>query len=432
MDRQSSLFLLHGRVFLLAFVLCLCPPTLSAADSGDWEQWLDRAAAEAGDPDFDMAFGLAALEFGHPEQAVFAFERVLMIRPWDHRARLELGRAQLANGNFAAARESFQTVLDAQPPETVARNVQHMLARIEAAERARSRFRWHGELMLGGGADSNVNGATANGSIPIPALGRVILEPGALAQDDNFVEAEAMFTGYLPATLRRGWFGGVDLYERNNIDTDDYDLRGVSLQGGAAWVTSTGQWRLPVQVQRLYVAERDYRWLSLAGLGWQGRPAGHYLGLSAQTGRIHYPDSPTRDVSLHLIEATTRLGAGQRPPFQAAIFLGREIAEKEEGKHQGRDYLGLRGVVDGIGPWKGWLPSLRAVAQVAEHAAEDPVFAVTRWDRFYQLAFFLQRPLTVHWHVEMAVEITGNLSNIGLYDYRRQQGSLRIRYRFGR
>ncbi|HEB98506.1 MAG TPA: tetratricopeptide repeat protein, partial [Thiotrichales bacterium] len=122
MDRQSSLFLLHGRVFLLAFVLCLCPPTLSAADSGDWEQWLDRAAAEAGDPDFDMAFGLAALEFGHPEQAVFAFERVLMIRPWDHRARLELGRAQLANGNFAAARESFQTVLDAQPPETVARN----------------------------------------------------------------------------------------------------------------------------------------------------------------------------------------------------------------------------------------------------------------------------------------------------------------------
>ena len=60
---------------------------LNAGDAAAaYQIGLDNSADQAGEPSFDFYFGLAALEAGHAERAVFAFERVLMQQPDNLRA----------------------------------------------------------------------------------------------------------------------------------------------------------------------------------------------------------------------------------------------------------------------------------------------------------------------------------------------------------
>ena len=78
---------------------------------GQFEQayQLGRAAEFnwEGDPEFDFNYGLAAIESGHYEDAIFALERVVFLRPDILRLRLELARAHFLNENFVAARAEF-------------------------------------------------------------------------------------------------------------------------------------------------------------------------------------------------------------------------------------------------------------------------------------------------------------------------------------
>ena len=72
--------------------------------------------------DFDYAFGIAAVRVGRPGRAIFALERVLWRQPKNHRARLELARAQFDLGNIGVARDEFRAVLEHDPPENVRKN----------------------------------------------------------------------------------------------------------------------------------------------------------------------------------------------------------------------------------------------------------------------------------------------------------------------
>src|ERR1051325_6517870 len=69
-----------------------------------YELLLPQEGARAGDPEFDYLLGIAALDAGAPERAVFALERVLAVQPNNHVARAEIARAYLALGEREAAR----------------------------------------------------------------------------------------------------------------------------------------------------------------------------------------------------------------------------------------------------------------------------------------------------------------------------------------
>ncbi|HUG75910.1 MAG TPA: tetratricopeptide repeat protein, partial [Burkholderiales bacterium] len=71
---------------------------------------LPQESARAGDPEFDYLLGIAALDAGEPERAVFALERVLAVQPANHVARAEIARAYLALGERDTARREFETV----------------------------------------------------------------------------------------------------------------------------------------------------------------------------------------------------------------------------------------------------------------------------------------------------------------------------------
>ncbi|MFQ5756256.1 MAG: tetratricopeptide repeat protein, partial [Acidiferrobacterales bacterium] len=163
---------------------------LDAGEAGlAYDLALSRSTTEAGDPEFDFSFALAAMQVGHPERAVFALERVLFLFPENDRVRLELARAQFMLGNFAEARTQFEIVLTHKPPPNVRERVKLFLAKIGEHEAA-VRPVYHANTAFRAGFDSNINAATAEGSIPVPGLGTVFLNPEAQELGGNFAELE--------------------------------------------------------------------------------------------------------------------------------------------------------------------------------------------------------------------------------------------------
>src|SRR5689334_15154003 len=57
---------------------------------------------KAGDPDFDLAFAIAANEAGQFTRAIMALERLLALQPANERARTEMGRALYGVGDHKA------------------------------------------------------------------------------------------------------------------------------------------------------------------------------------------------------------------------------------------------------------------------------------------------------------------------------------------
>ena len=120
-----------------------------------------------GDPDFDFNYALAAIESGHYEDAIFALERVVFLRPDILRLRLELARAHFLNENFVAARAEFQRVLDRSPPPNVTENIGRFLEQMDAIQLSKRR-QISGWGQLRGGYDTNVNSATEAEAITTP------------------------------------------------------------------------------------------------------------------------------------------------------------------------------------------------------------------------------------------------------------------------
>lgn len=83
---------------------------------------LPLESQRAGDPEYDYLLGIAALDAGDPERAVFALERVLALQPENLQARAEIARAYLAMGEREAAKREFEAVRARRVPPRGARD----------------------------------------------------------------------------------------------------------------------------------------------------------------------------------------------------------------------------------------------------------------------------------------------------------------------
>ena len=409
---------MRGTLFVCV-ILWLAGQVSRVLADEDWARWLERSREEAGEAAFDLSFGVAAIESGHPDQAVFALERVLLQQPWNHRARLELGRAHYLLGEYPRARRAFEAVLAANPPSAVAEKARAWLAAI-ARQQRRRRPDLAMEVGLLVGADSNVNVATSAEQIHIPALGRFLLAPSARRQSDRFRQFEFAGSGAWPVDQQQTLFLGLGITDRENFATQDYDLRTESLRLG--WMrepSGGGRFRLPVDLQWTQVANRSWRRLALAGLEWEGTVAGRPLLAGMQWGTQVYPDSPLQDTRLLIAQAAMRFRTPRGTPLTVSVDLGGEAARHEAGAYNARRYLGLR-FLWSI-PAAAWRLSLEADWQRALYGDPHPVFMTTRRETWKHVELSGLRRLGRRWSLELRLDLAANDANIEFYSYRRGQ-----------
>ena len=183
-------------------------------------------ADNEGLPKFDFQYGMAAVESGHYDQALFAFERFVLGFPNQTRYRLELARTHFYLRNLVRAEVEFNNVLKQNPPEPVKKNVMIFMDRITDLKRSvESKFML--VLDVGGGYDSNINSATSEKELPKEEL----IFPVDIALDDASRETGSAYWSALahmayisPLTKTSAFDLRLVASNRSNSDTPIYDL----------------------------------------------------------------------------------------------------------------------------------------------------------------------------------------------------------------
>lgn len=395
-----------------------------------WSLAQQHLPERAGEPEFDFVAGLAALAAGHPEHAAMILERVLLLQPGHHRARLELARAYFQLGDYPASQREFQTVRSAGPPPNVHTRIDRFLAEIQRRESA-TRTRFTGYLELRPGWDSNVSSATADSNIEIPALGVVDLHDDSRERSDRFLDKHAGITLAHPLDKHRALFLDLSYRDRENVETQAYDTRSAGISAGMAWAWGADQLRVPLQFQALYLGNEPFRRLLTLGLEWSRDldARTQVLGFG-QFGTIRYPDDANRDVRLLLAGGGLYRRHARLPLLlSGSLYTGDEAARHAAGDPNGRRYHGVR-----LGAqWSG-MPSHTPYAslgwQRSDYDAPNPVFLRAREEDFRELKLGWNWRPQPRWNVTAEASLVDNGANIALYDYRRRQFSVGVRYQF--
>jgi len=269
--------------------------TLSQELADEWE----------GEPEFDFLYGMAALETGNSNEAVFAFERLVRTYPDQQRIKLELARAFFEQNNLSASRDMFNQVLATNPTENVRENIETFLTAIDNRENAlSSQFNWYLSSAIGN--DSNINSATELGVISTP-IGDIELNPNGQSIDDNFLDLAAGGSFIKPLSKISSINVNANYSQHNNADSNSFDLDVLAADANYARIFDTTRVTGGVRAQLVDLDGQKFQTSAslIAGIqrspgnGWNQSATAAYTAVRYDTGSNLNAD--LRDVDQMLI-----------------------------------------------------------------------------------------------------------------------------------
>ncbi len=384
----------------------------------------------AGDPEFDYLLGIAALDSGEIERAIFALERVLAVQPDNALARAEIARAYYLAGERDTARREFENVKHEKIPQKARETVDRYLSAIAASEVTRVQAYFE----MGIGSDSNVNAATASSQIAIPSLGGVIatLNPGATQNSDLFtgVAGGLNFTHKLSDT----WSTVGSAAATGSFYRDATDFNRLTLDGslGARWAKDADAITVGALAQDFRLQNDRYRdaWGGVAQ--WQHsyderRQITGYL----QHARLHYPSQSVRDADRDIagIGYAQAFAGAYTPVLYASVYAGREKERDSQFPWLGHKPAGVRlGGQATLG--NGWSAFGSLAFEQRRYNGADPTFLETRRDNELDVGAGVGYLIRAGVTLLGQVSHTDSDSNIQLYKFRRTVGLISVRFNY--
>jgi len=409
---------------------------LQAGDAaGAYTALKSEERARAGNPDFDYALGLAAIDAGHPAEAVAAFERVLAVKPDHLQARAELGRAYIALNEPEAARREFKTVRDQDVPPAVRETVDRYVSALDTGLSGGG-TQVSGLAKLTVGYDSNVNNSTSDNRILIPAfagLGFGTLSPNARAQDDGFAEVLGRVSVSHGLAVDQRLIADLTASMRRNADKSDFDQSIVGLNFGFAQATPDyGTFSISAQLQSYWVDDEVYRY-AVGALGqWVYRTEAQTdLGLYLLYSHLTYPGNSPQNGDRFMAGATVGqpLGGALKPYVFGGVYGGLEKMSDSAFDNLTYSFIGAR-IGGELAVNERLAAYVNAAIEVDNYKDPEPLFfkerSTVRTDAAIGARYQLKRGLTLG----AEVSYTNADSNIVLYDFERVVASASISFDF--
>ena len=410
--------------------------TLLAAGRAEraWQRLSPREFEFAGEVAFDYHLGLAALDSGRTARATLAFERVLAVRPNHAGARMGIARAYFAMRDYERARAEFETLREMRPPERARVAIQRYLDAIDDRTLPPVRTRWTAHVSAGAGYDSNVNNATANETVAIPALGgaEFSLDPDSLETDDGYMRIGAGAEVNHALRENLAVFGGVDASMRRHLDESDFDTQrgevrtGLRLRNDDHFLSvglSRGQLRVDGNTnRRTHGLNAEWRYLISAR---------DQVGVFGQANRFRHPGAlDVQDANQFLggVSWLRNISLDGRTRISGTLLGG--VDNEQGGRTDGdKTIYGVRAGVQHL-----LQPDLLMVVSAGyreDHFDEDnPLFNTERRDRPRDVSLSLDwRPLA-DWSIQPRISYTDYSSNIAINEFERVDVSLGIRREF--
>ena len=385
----------------------------------------------AGDIRYDYLLARAALETGRPGQASFIYERILAVDPTNARARLEMGGAFLALGEYARAKLEFETVLRLSNLPPGLREQARAYARAAENRLAGRRALFTGYLEYGYGYDSNPRSATSVGSITTANPFVIILDPVLLERSDHY----HALGGGAEVNYRLG--GAFSVYAGGDARARRYRNLGVADYGqldgrlGMGYARGPHSGRLGIIAGRYDLDDRNVR--ESAGM----------------TGEYRHLASSRAQLSFNVLAAAYRyvpehLRANDFDLFQGSLGWLRAIGS---GGVLGVSVLGgvekaTGGRLDGDKPFYGGRLTIQHTitdrtaifvlvgTQRGQYKEINPIFGVQRVDALHHLVTGLSWNFAGNWSLRPQLAYVENRSNLELFKFDRTDLSVNLRLDF--
>lgn len=387
--------------------------------------------ANSADTEFNYLLGIAALDSGEISRAIFALERVLAVQPDNVLARAEIGRAYLAAGEVETARNELAQVRASRIPQAAVPAVDRLLGAIGQLQSAQ-RTQVRGYLEAGLGHDSNVNSATGDSQVAVPALGGLLLtlDTGSRKQGDAFRMVGGGGSLRIPIAPDLAFAGNLAGTQISNGDSSRFDAGVVEANAGLAKTLGESTYSAVVQAASNQIGSRTFR-NSVGVLGQWQLNLGHDAQVTAflQAARLSYPGDTLRNADRWLAGAGYARALASGPVLYAAVYGGRETTQASSVPQLSHNFDGLRGgfqwqatdavTLFGSLGWEG-----------RGYRGQEPLFLRTRDDRQSSASFGLHYQFAPEWRLTPQVAWTGNSSNIAIYDFDRLVTSIVLRREF--
>ncbi len=216
----------------------------------------DLFREDPGNAQVNFSLGRAAFETGRVEEAVMAFERVLMIRPDAPRAKLEIARCYYQLGAYDMAERSFREVLAEDPPQQVRKNIENHLLAITAS---RKEHFFQGIVSAGVDWDDNVNVAPASDVITIITdLGDLPVRVDRPAGDSiTHITADLRYA-YMPYGSPLAWKGSILGYGAHYTHEKDLDLSLAEVKAGPSLQRGRFTWDIYALASHITLDDGSY------------------------------------------------------------------------------------------------------------------------------------------------------------------------------
>lgn len=388
-------------------------------------QMLDQSEGELA---FDLAYGAAAIDSGHISEGVFALERVLLVEPENHLAKLELARGYFFLKQYELSESLFAEVQTQNPPSLVQARINTYLERIKQQQMAAA-TRFNSFVELWSGYDSNIN------SGPDTQTNVVTLTADALGKGDQYNQVRGGITvDHDYSSVGSLFFSGsADMRFYHTEDEQDY--KNFTFSGGHRWNLDKQQYQFGVTIQNYDLGYEDYRTLLGLNLGWNKQLSERsVLRTSLSLNDLTYDQTSYKDASQFTLSANY-LYAGKsdwNPIWFAGLFVGDEDPDTAgvlANAEVDRKFYGANVGVQ-LSPTSTLLVTPSLVYQASDYQGEDWIYRVKRKDDYASLNMNTEWRLQKNWTVLMNYNYALAESNIELYEYDRQQVMLGLRYNF--
>jgi len=379
-----------------------------------------------GETRYDFLLGLSAQKAGLYHEAVFAFERVLLVQPDNDRARTELAFTYFLTGEDETSKKLFLQVLSRNPPITVQDNINKLITAIEKRISARQHM-LTGHVELKQGWDSNVNSATSNTEVTILGITFTIGEAGQ-ATEDTFTGLETALNYTYKQNKNTAWFANYMFIGREN-NTEDFDTQVNSIQLGPIINTSFGRLRFPLQLQSVRLNTRTYQQANSFSTELTRFHQTFSSSYFLQHSQIRYPESPAQDVDSNLLGIGLSTASKGALNYHLTLFHSEDSALEDSYDFNAKTTTGLQaGINWSLSRWHILQPKI--LYQTMEYDAIHPFFTDLREDDYTSISLKWLWRLESTWTLTTSLEDISNDSTVGLYQYARQQVYLGIKHNF--
>ncbi len=381
-----------------------------------------------GDPRFDYLYGLSALQSGHPNEAVFALDRVTVATPNVIRPRLELARAYLSLNNTFAAKKEFNDVLNLNPPPMVRKKVLSYLAELDKkSDKLTQRSVSKSLASLSFGYDDNINFGYDNSEIDLPDFGVVSLDDSSVKQGSGFAEAKFQFKHRTLKNKVTNTFFTANATHRDYFKNSDFNLTDLDLRTGLTFNHAKKQYQLVGRTRPILLDGKMYS--NTIGIDVIARKS---IG-SSKIGSVKLSIEKYDNKKVSLSDRSRAILSGRidkqsgDTQHQLNLYLGKEWPDKSEGKQYSRD-------ISGVGYWavKEWNKKNRSYLGLDyrhyKHQKAYAVYPDKRKDD--RVTFKIGHEYRFNDELALITQVKhiNNRSNLDLYDAKRNEVKVGIRY----